>query len=174
MPGKMNEMMLADIEKEFSGAHLFFGRFMGLKVADLHELRTSFRPMGRRCLVVKNQLARIALKRMGYESAGELLNSMSCVFTALDEPQIISKALVEFQKSHDETFKISGALIEGRVVDANYVKQLALLPSKQEMRARVVGAIKSPITGFVLNLRGLMQSLVLVLKAASEKPAAQS
>ena len=165
-------MMLADIEKEFSAVNfIFFGKFIGLKVSDLHELRTNLRPAGRRCLVVKNQLARLALKRMGHEGAGDLLNSMSCVFTAVEDPQIISKALVEFQKGHDETFKISGALIDGRVVDTNYIKQLALLPSKLEMRARVVGAIKSPINGFVFNLRGLMQSLVLVLKAASEKPA---
>ena len=174
MPGKTNELLLMDIEKEFSSApFLFFGRISSLKVSDLFELRSSIRSAGRRCMVVKNQLARIALKKAGHEAAGKLLDSMSCVFTAVDEPQSISKVLVEFQKGHQETFKINGALIDGRVVDESYVKQLASLPSKQELRAKAVGAIKAPINGFVLNLRGLLQTFVLVLKAASEKPAAQ-
>ncbi|MBI4431844.1 MAG: 50S ribosomal protein L10, partial [Candidatus Omnitrophica bacterium] len=72
MPGKANELMLSDIEKEFSDAsHIFFGRFSGLKVPDLFELRTSLRSAGRRCLVVRNQLARLALKKLGHESAGK-------------------------------------------------------------------------------------------------------
>ncbi|MBI4431489.1 MAG: hypothetical protein HY587_07235 [Candidatus Omnitrophica bacterium] len=99
---------------------------------------------------------------------------MSCVFTTVGEPEDISKLLVEYQKSHEETFKISGALVGGKVVDEAYIKQLAALPSKQEIRAKAVGTLKGPINGFVLNLRGLLQTLVVVLKAASEKPATKA
>ena len=174
MPGKTNELILAELEKELSGSNfVFFNSFGNLKVSDFYELRRSLERSGQRCLVIKNKLARIVFERRGHKQVGEMMTGMSFLATANKDPQIISKTLNEFAKGREENFQLRGALIDGQIFSASYVKELAKLPTKQELHAKVVGMIKSPINGFVLNLRGLLQSLVLVLNAAKDKAAVQ-
>jgi len=172
MASLVSTLIVDEIAQEVSDAqYVFFGKFSGLKVADFEQLRRSLKPNGRRCIVVKHTLARRAFKNIGYEEAADLLTGMSCLVSGTEEPQQVSKALAKFQKEREGNFSVCGGLMNGRIVTGEFIHQMAKLPSKLEMRAQVVGLMKSPINGFVLNLRGILQSLVNVLSEVKKKTA---
>jgi large subunit ribosomal protein L10 len=75
-------------------------------------------------------------------------------------------------RTTNESLKIIGGTLEKKFIDAAKVMELAQIPGKQELMAKLVGSINSPVSGFVNVLAGNLRGLVQVLKAASEKKTA--
>jgi large subunit ribosomal protein L10 len=82
-----------------------------------------------------------------------------------------AKLLNQFRAQH-EAMKFIGGLLENKYIDAVKVLELANVPGKQELLAKLVGSINSPVSGFVNVLAGNLRGLVQVLKAMSEKKTA--
>ena len=114
--------------------------------------------------MVKNAILKIIFNKLKLES--ELSKIDGGMGISLSGADIIStcKALVIFANGH-EKFKIKGAIIDGKSVPTDRVKQLATIPSKNVLLSRVVGGIKSPITGFVNTLSGILRKFVYVVDA---------
>ena len=79
-----------------------------------------------------------------------------------------AKAIVKFVKAY-EAASIKCGLLDNEPLDESEIKHLASLPSKDILRAKVVGGLKSPITGFVMSLSSPMRGLVMVLNAIKDK-----
>ena len=142
--------------------------YMGSTVLDLELVRKNLRPISSEYVVVKNSIARVALDKLKLEEAKALIDGG--IGISLSGKDIIAtcKVLVNFTKDH-EKFKIKGAVIDGKLVPATKVKELASLPSKEALLAQVVGTMKAPITGFVMVLGGVLRKFIYAINAVKEK-----
>ncbi len=152
---------------------VFVMGYQGLTVAEVTELRDKVRAVSAQYVVVKNTLARIALGAADREALGALLDGpIALAFTTSDSAQL-AKALSEFAKNH-EKLQFRGALVEGQLLDAAQAQQIANLPSKQELVARLLYVLQSPMRRFVTALNWPLRSLAVAVKQIAENKERQA
>jgi large subunit ribosomal protein L10 len=146
-----------------------FVNFSGLNVKDTTSLRSSLRKEGIDYDVAKKTLLKIAMEKTGYEGVNpkQFEGNVAAVF-GYDDEVAPAKILSQFKGQH-EALKILGGVLEKRYIDSAKVGELANIPSKQELLAKLVGSLNSPVSGFVNVLAGNLRGFVQVLKAMSEK-----
>jgi len=150
--------------------------FMGSSVSDLESVRKSLRPTQGAFLVVKNSMMKVVLDQLKLEDVKPLIDGGVGISLSGEDIIATSKILVNFSKTH-EKFKIKGAVIDGKLVAVEKIKEMASLPTKEVLLAQVVGGIKAPITGFVGVLGGILRKFVYVVgavKVSKEKEAPQA
>lgn len=165
----IKKLLLDEIDREFSSKETaFFSRFDRLNVADMSELRRNLEKVSRRTLVLKHSLAKKVFEKIQMKEAESFLDGSVLVTLGAQEPQTASKTLVEFAKGH-ENLQLKGMIFDGKVYDANYVKELAKLPSRKDLLTMVVTWMKSPIANLAMTLNGILRSLVSVLNEVQKK-----
>lgn len=141
--------------------------YSGLSVAELSDLRAQLRAEGAKFKVSKNSLAKRAIQGTRYENLGDMFTGPTGIASSQD-PVAAAKVAHKFAKDHDKLVILGGAMGEV-VLDVDAIKQLASLPSLDEIRSKLVGLLQAPAT----KLAGLMQApareLVGVTKAYGEK-----
>lgn len=141
--------------------------YKGWNVAEINNLRRKLKEKQAQMKVIKNTLFTIALKDLNINVFEKFEGTNAFVFVKGDEVEPL-KVISEFIK---ETNK--GALkvgyINGVKYDANQLEVLSKLPSINELRAKVVGAINAPIYNLVYSLKALLINLVLVLTQIKNK-----
>ncbi len=140
---------------------------MGMK--DIDALRVKVRDTGRRANVVKNTILELAVKQCNFKSE-ELSGTTLAGFATSDAPAL-AKVFVDATKS--DLFKLKGGYLDGKWVTASEIKMLAELPPLPVMRARILGVLNAPASQLVRTLAEPARSLAAVIKAFSEKGAAQ-
>jgi large subunit ribosomal protein L10 len=158
---KMIGEILNDIKER---PNFFITNFMGSSVSDLESVRKSLRPTKGTFFVVKNSMMNVVLDQLKLEDAKKLVDGGVGISLSGEDIIATSKILVNFSKTH-EKFKIKGAVIDGKLVAVEKVKEMASLPSKDVLLAQVVGGIKAPITGFVNVLGGVLRKFVYAVDA---------
>jgi large subunit ribosomal protein L10 len=170
MPTAKKEATIEELRQKLGASkNLFFTNYAGLTVADITKLRNELRKDGSSSYgVVKNTLFSIAA---GDELASKFetyLAGPTAIVFAGDDPVAPAKALKTFSDG-TKPIDIKAAYIDGRIVDAKGVAQLAALPPKIELLARLVGSLKSPLYGLVTVLSGNQGGLVRVLNSIREQ-----
>lgn len=164
------QKVVAELKDKFSRARAaILTDYKGLNVAEMTELRSKLREQSIEYKVVKNTLTRLALKDLNY-NLDEYLEGPTAVAFGYDDPVTPAKILMDFAKEH-KNLEIKGGIVEGRVFDKATVEQLAKLPRKEELIAKAVGSIQSPLFGIVWVLQGPLRDLVYTLQAIQEKKA---
>jgi large subunit ribosomal protein L10 len=115
---------------------------VGLTVEESTDLRIKMRKVGAKYQVAKNRIVKLALKETKYENISELFSGPTAIAVS-EDPVSAPKTVFEFTKANDK-FSILGGGIDGKVLSVAEVEQLASLPSLDELRAKLVGLIKSP------------------------------
>lgn len=141
---KEKEQLVADYEEKLGQSKsIVFTTFSGLKTQALNELKNQLFEKGFSYGVAKNRLLQRVLKDQKIEIPSEILDKpLFLVFSSQDE---ISPAKIVFKFSKDnEALVILGGLIDKEFVDAEKVKTLALLPSREELLAKLLNVINSP------------------------------
>lgn len=138
--------------------------YMGSTVSDLEQLRASLKKASSKYIVVKNSVIKVVFDRIKLSEENAKIEGGVGVSLSGEDIIATCKALVGFAKSH-EKFKIKGAIIDGKSVPTEKIQVLASLPAKEVLLAQVVGGIKSPITGFVNTLGGILRKFVYVVDA---------
>jgi large subunit ribosomal protein L10 len=144
--------------------------YSGLTVAEMTSLRGRMRDAGAQVKVVKNRLAKIALKGMPGEAAADLFTGPVAIAFAAD-PISAPKAAVDFAKTNDKLIVIGGFMGE-IVLDPNGVKSLASLPSLDELRGKLVGLIQAPAQKLAALAQAPAGKLARVIQAYANKEAA--
>lgn len=137
--------------------------YKGLKVKDSEDLRKLLRAKGATLNVAKNTLVKIALKKEGIEFDESIFKKPVAIAFSKDDEVAPAKEISLFAKKN-EAVEILGGILEKKMIDGESVKRLAELPSKEELLAKAVGSIASPLSGMVNVLSGNLRSLVNVLK----------
>jgi len=147
------ELLVADLNKTFQGVTLVVVTHQtGLTVAEVTDLRRRIRAAGASFKVSKNRLTRRALEGTKFQALQSLLTGPTAMAYSTD-PVAAAKVCVEFAKKNDKLTIIGGALGE-QALDVEAVKALAMLPSLDELRGKIVGLLQAP----AVKLAGVTQA----------------
>jgi len=152
---------------------LLLTEYRGLTVQQLSDLRKQLRSVSAEYTVIKNRLARLALSPDLAAVKGLLKGPTGMIITKAD-PVAVAKAVHTFARTN-QALVIKAGYVEGRLVPPDGLKALADLPSREALRAQLVGAISGPLTQLVSLLKAPQRELVYVLsergKGAATAPA---
>jgi large subunit ribosomal protein L10 len=121
--------------------------------------------------VVKNTLAALATRRAGIEGLDNLLVGPTGMALGYEDVVAPAKVLDAFGKARREELPFKGGYLEGRLLSIDEVKELAALPSRDELVARLVGTMMGPIAGLHRVLGGNIRGLAIALSRIAEKKA---
>lgn len=146
---------------------MVFIDFTGIKVKDLSNFRKKVKKEGSSLKAAKKTLLKMALQGAGIElDVKGLQGEVATIFGLQDE---VSPAKLAFQFSKEnEKMKILGGYFEKSIRTSEDMIALAQIPSRDELLAKMVGSIQSPISGFVGVLGGNLRSLVQALNQISK------
>ncbi len=145
--------------------------FKGMPVEELTNLRVALRNAGCDYLVVKNTLARIAFTDTAHDSIKDDFKENCAIAFGYDDPVAVAKALSDFAKG-SKIFKIRHGSLEGQLLTAEQVDNLAKLPSKEQLLAQTLGTMNAVPTNFVSLFANVIRGMLYALKAIEEKKAA--
>ena len=152
--------LLNALHEVFSNAEsVVITEYLGLTVAEADELRNKVRAVGASLRVTKNRIDRLAVKDTKFEGLADLFKGPVAMAYASD-PISACKACVEFAKNNEKLVIVGGALSD-KALTLDEIKELAAIPSMDELRAKLVGLLQAPAA-----------KLARVTKAYSEKEAA--
>ncbi len=142
--------------------------YKGLTVSQVTELRASLREAGAQMEVVKNTLMRLAAKGTDTDLLTDLFKGPNAIIISKNDPVAPAKVLSEFLKNN-EKIELKGATLGGKLLSAEDVKQLAKMPSKEEMLAKLVYTLNAVPTNLVNVLAGVPRSFLNVLNAVKDQ-----
>jgi|APSaa5957512535_1039671.scaffolds.fasta_scaffold48914_3 large subunit ribosomal protein L10 len=146
--------------------------YRGLDVASITSLRRQLDESQTNFKVVKNRLAKIAVKDTSAEPLSEYFVGTTAVATS-DDPTGPAKVLMKFAKDHEQ-LKIRIGLLDGKLLDLKSVEQLATMPSKDELIAKLMGSMQAPATNLVGVLSQIPRQVVSVLDAVRKQKELQA
>ena len=164
------EEILGGYEEAMASAeHAFVIGFKGITVNQVNDLRSKVRKSGGQYVVIKNTLARRAVAGKPPEQVKEHFTGPTAVAYSLEDPVALAKVLTDFAKDAP-VIEFKGGLVEGRPIAASQVKEIASLPGRQELLAKLLFLMQSPIQRFVRVLAASgPQRLAIVLDQVAKK-----
>ena len=147
--------------------------YRGMTVGQMRELRSKLRGGGIEMVVVKNTLARRAAKAAGYEPlSAELVGPVAMLF-AVDDVSAPARILNEYIRANRKMV-IKAGLLEGHVIKADAVTELADLPSREVLLSRLLGAMQAPLGNLASVLQAPIVKLARTLDALRSQKESQS
>jgi large subunit ribosomal protein L10 len=159
---KKNEL-IGELETDFqSSTSLLVADYRGLSVAQLAQVRNDLRGLDARFRVVKNTLGRVAAERADVAGVEQLLRGPTAVAFCRADPAPVAKRLSDVARE-TRVLVLRGGLVEGRVLDADGVRTLATLPSREVLLTQLVTGLNAPISKLVNTLAAVPRGLVVAL-----------
>jgi len=181
LPSPKNIQQVKEIKDQFSNAEVVvLTDYQGMNVSEINELRRRFREAEVNYTVYKNTLMKIAADEVGITGLDEYLKGPTAIATSINlasPVKVILDFIDEFKK-----LEIKGGIVGSKVIEAEEVKELVNLLSKEELIAKVLGGLQapiislvnvlhrgSPLMGLINVLNGTVRNLSYVLQAILEK-----
>jgi len=172
MPTSDKEQLVSEIKGRLNEAgSLLLVDYRGLTVKEMQELRNQLRAAGSELKVYKNSLADIAIRELALPSLDAYLAGPTAIIFTGEDPVAPAKALTTFAKTH-KALELKGGLVENQVIDAEGVKAIATLPSREELIAKLLGTMLNPIIGFARVLNGPTEAFARTVQAVADQKAA--
>jgi large subunit ribosomal protein L10 len=163
------EKDLEALKKDFEEAqNIFVTGYEKLTVQQDFELRKAVRGAGGNYKVVKNNLAEKASQGTRAEDIMSKLAGMTSMAYTSKDPVALAKALTAYAKSNP-TFTFKAGLVEGRAIDVRSIQDLANLPSREEILAKVLFLIQASAQRLVTSINGVGRNLAVVLDQAAKE-----
>ena len=148
---------------------IVFVDFRGVSVADDTRVRKTFRDNQVDYGVIKNTLANRAVNQLGWKGLDSMFHGPTAMAVSEADPVAAARVLLGFARDIP-ALKVKGGVLEGgEVLTAEGVIYLGTLPSKEELLARVAGAMNSPITSLVVVLNATLTGFAIAVNALREK-----
>ena len=161
------EQLVRELKEQIGAAKaLYYTDFTGLNVKRMTDLRRKFRKAGVQYVVIKNTLALRAVNESGL--VGERLKGPTGLVMATD-PVAAAKILTDFAKANDQRPAVKGGMFDGASIDADQVKRLAAMPSREQMLAELGAGLQSPLSAML----GVMNSMLTNFAGALDALKAQ-
>ncbi|HXO21181.1 MAG TPA: 50S ribosomal protein L10 [Thermoanaerobaculia bacterium] len=157
------EQLIEEYEQGLAAApHAFLLGFKGITVPQVTTLRDRVRESGGHYAVVKNTLALRAIDGKALGELKEHFTGPTAVVYSTTDPVALAKALTDFAKDVP-AIQFKGGLVESRTVVAAQIKEIAQLPGREELIAKLLYLLQSPVTRFARVLAAVPQQFVAVL-----------
>jgi large subunit ribosomal protein L10 len=130
--------------------------YRGLNVSQVTELRKQLREAGVEFQVLKNTLLRRATAAAELTELNEVLTGPTAIAFSADDAVAPAKIINDFAKKND-ALKLKGGVVEGRVVDADQVKALAELPSREGLLSMLLSVLQAPVRNFALAVKAVAE-----------------
>jgi len=153
------ESLRQDLEKT---GNLFVTGYEKLRVDQDFELRKAIRGAGGKYRVVKNNLAEKASEGIPAEKVLKGLRGMTSLAYTEGDPVALAKALTAYAKANP-TFTFKAGLVEGRAIDIKEINDLATMPSKEEIFAKLLFLIQAPAQRLVTAMNAVGRNLAVVV-----------
>ncbi len=160
------QKILQDLKEKIAKAKaIVLVGIAGLKVKDISELRKKLKTIDGNLKVVKKTLAERVLKENKLDFDKKRFKEELALVFGFEDEILPAKTVYQFSQENDK-LKILGGFLEQKFQAAEEIITLAQLPSKEELLAKLVGSIASPISGLVNVLQGNIKGLITVLAKA--------
>ena len=150
--------------------------YCGLTVEQDTQLRNKLREAGVEYKVIKNTLARIAAKEVGFDELDPVLNGPTALAISMTDEVAPAKVIADFAKSNEQ-LEIKSGFLDGKVVSLDEVKKLAATPNRETLIAMVMGSLNAPVSKLARTLQALVDNGVEpadIQKPAAEAPAEEA
>lgn len=137
--------------------------FTGLTVQKDQEFRSSLREAGARYEVVKNTLARIAVKGTQFEEISEHFKGVTAIAWTENDPVVLSKAISKFMKDNADHYSFKTGVVDGKVVDLTQLTTIANLPSKEELISKLLFVLNAQAQRIVTVINAVPRDLAIVI-----------
>jgi large subunit ribosomal protein L10 len=142
--------------------------YRGLKVSDLQTLRGNLRTSGGEFHIAKNTLTKIAAGHAGVEGLDPHLEGPSAIAFGFEDAVQTAKTVSDFVRT-SRVLVIKGGVMDNRPISAADVEAIATLPSKEELQAKLLGMLVSPLSRTLGVLTGPSRSMAYLLNARAEQ-----
>ncbi len=148
--------------------------FSKVTVSKDQEFRSSLREAGASYQVVKNTLARIAVKGTQFEDATEHFKGVTAIAWTENDPVVLSKAISKFMKDNADIYTFKTGVVDGKLVDLTQLTTIANLPSKEELISKLMWVLNSGAQRLVTVINAVPRDLAVVIKQIGEKKPAEA
>lgn len=164
------EVTVAEIQETLKETTLLLVMdYRGLTVAEVAELRKRLRPIQGKCLVAKNTLMSRAIAGTVWEPTGSLLKGPSAILFGTGEMKPLLAAYEAFQKDSKKT-ELRGGAVEGAALTLEQIKKVIELPSREQLFARVAGAIQALPTKIAVGIKQVPTKVAIAINEAQAQP----
>jgi large subunit ribosomal protein L10 len=153
------ESLREDLQKS---KNLFVTGYEKLKVSQDYELRKTVRAVGGKYRVVKNNLAEIASQGTPSEPVLKGLRGMTSMAYTTNDPVALAKALTAYAKANP-SFTFKAGVVEGRAIDIRQIGELATMPAKEEIFAKLLYLIQAPAQRLAMTINAAGRSLAVAI-----------
>lgn len=143
--------------------------YRGMSVSEMTALRRRMREAGVDIRVVKNNLLRIAAERAGKPEIVQIVEGPTAMIFGYSDISAPAKAVTEYVRTARTALAITGAFLDGQVMQAAAVADLANLPSRESMIAQFVGSMQSPIATFSGLISGVVREFAGLIDARAQQ-----
>ena len=174
MPTQDKVETIEDLKSRLDGVKtVLLAEYRGLTVSQLSDLRKQLKAVSAEYKIVKNRLARLAIASSGLAGLSAALTGPTGLVLAKGDPVSVAKTLHTFARTN-QALALKVGMVEGQMLEPAGLKALADLPSRDALRAAIVGALQGPLTQLVGLLQAPQRELVYVLEQRGEAaPAAE-
>ena len=167
---KKIELVESLSEKIKSSSALYFTKYTGMNVEQAAKLRKSFTDNSVEFLVSKNTLTKIATEQAGLDKNlfNEFLSGQIAIAYASNDPTAPARIIKDFSKDN-ECLEVVGLFFDGQLYSPEKYKEIANLPSKEELLTKFVVALNYPMTSVLYSLKATMNNVVNVLNNLKEQ-----
>lgn len=141
--------------------------YKGLNVDQLNFLRGKMRECGAKFKVIKNSLAKLAVANTNNKDLDSLLSGPTALVVSND-PVSMAKELTNFVKNNADLVLLGG-IVDDQIVDKKSITVLSDMPSKDELRAKIIGLLNAPATKVLRVLKAPSEQVARVVGAYSSK-----
>ena len=164
---KQKEAVIGEISEKLSDAQsVVLAEYRGLTVGEMTQLRVNARSSGVYLRVLKNTLAKLAVKGTPFEGlSGDMVGPLA--YGISSDPVAAAKVLSDFSKTNDK-FLIKVGAMPNQVMSAADVSVLAMMPSRDELLSKLLGTMQAPIAKFVQTLNEVPTKFVRGVAAVKD------
>jgi large subunit ribosomal protein L10 len=154
---EIKEAKVSEIKEKMEKAQgIIFAKYQGLTVEEDTELRKTLREAGVEYKVYKNTLTTLAAKELGFDGIVDALEGPLSVAFGYEDPTVPAKVLNDFAKNHKKLELVAG-IVQGEIFDEAKVKQLATIPSREVLIAKLLGSFKAPLSNLAYLLNAIKE-----------------
>lgn len=169
MPNTTKEKLVQSLTDELKKSdQVIVTEYQGMKAEEFDAIRAKLKPIGAKYKVVKNRLAKIALKNVGWDALSSHLKGSSAIAYQANDAAQLAKVLSDYG-TDNKKFKLKAGHVFGFVADEQGLKTIANLPSREVLLATLLARMNGPLSKFVATLNEPIRSLHGALSAVVKK-----